>query len=1050
MKLKKLMYQYRCLGIFAVLVLLFCPAIAQNVSVNGTVVDESRNPIIGANVIVAGNKTIGTITDINGYFEFSVPANSTLEVSFIGYKSKNIKLSGKTSYNIILSEDTERLDEVVVVGYGTQKKVNLTGAISVISNEEMQTTKSQDARNMLTGKIPGVRIVQNTSEPGNFTGNFDIRGYGAAPLIVVDGVPRGNFERIDPNDIETISVLKDASAAIYGVRAANGVVLITTKKGSKSEKAKVEYNMYYGIQTPAEILKPVGVIERMTLYNEKSMRNLTDPRLTYTDEDFAPYLNGEKVSTDWYAETIKNIAPQQQHNVSVSGGSEKIDYFVNFGFMDQDGFFKSNSLNYKKYNFRANLNAQVTDNLKVGVKLGTIIDNRKSQYIDSWSIFKWLWTANPEEPVYQNNTYPYYTQFPSDRQNVVAATDTDVSGYNYNRRQILNSTFNAEYSIPGVKGLKIKGLFSYDRTITDNERWKKEYNEYRYSEATNEYTAYPRQSPTHLQRYYGNSWSTLWQASINYDNVFSESHHVSGMLLYEENHSVGDNINAERDFTIPLPYLFAGNSVNQIGTANASGLTEFANKALVGRFNYDYKGKYLAEFLFRYDGSSKFPVNKRWGFFPSASIGWRMSEESFIKDNISFIDNLKIRASYGKLGDDGAAAYQFLTGYNYPNTSGAISNNIPVGYIFDGSIVNTLGFRAVPNMNITWYTIKTLNLGLDADLWKGLLGITFEIFQRDRDGLLANRLATVPGSFGSTMPQENLNSDRVKGVELELRHRNKISGFSYYINGNISLTRTMNVFREMNPAGNSYANWRNASNINRYNDIWFGYGANGRYTSYDQIANSDVFVGNSTLPGDYIYEDWNNDGTIDDNDRYPIATTVGGSAWQDKRNYPLMNFGLILGGDWKGLDFNMTFQGAAMSYVSYGEQLSAPLAFDGNALELFMDRWHPVNPKQDPYDPSTEWIEGYYSYGGTTPDKDSGFSIQNGSYLRLKTMEIGYTLPKHLLKPLRIQNLRLFVNGYNLFTITGVKGVDPERPTQLYGYMYPLNKSYNFGASLTF
>ena len=328
-------------------------------NISGQVVDELGEAIIGANVTVVGNKSLGTITDIDGNFTLTVTEGAILEVSYIGYVNKKVNVDKNTNYRIVLKEDAEQLDEVVVVGYGTQKKVNLTGAVSAITNEE--------------------RVIQKTSEPGEFTNQFDIRGFGS-PLIVVDGIPRGDLQRMDPNEIESISVLKDASAAIYGVRAANGVVLVTTKKGEKN-KPKIEYNMYYGIQTPAEMLEPVGAVERMTLFNEKSMRNLTNPQLTYSDEQIGAYLNGTLKSTDWYGAVIRNTAPQQQHNVSLSGGSEKMDYYINFGYTDQEGFFKSKALNYDRYNLRMNLNAEVAKNLKASVKMNGIIDNKERQYL---------------------------------------------------------------------------------------------------------------------------------------------------------------------------------------------------------------------------------------------------------------------------------------------------------------------------------------------------------------------------------------------------------------------------------------------------------------------------------------------------------------------------------------------------------------------------------------------------------------------------------------------------------------------------------------------
>ncbi|WP_300704850.1 TonB-dependent receptor [Bacteroides sp.] len=1041
-------YTWWCM--LMVFLMVFAPIQAQNVrSISGQVVDDKGEPIIGANVTMVGNKSLGTITDIDGNFSLKVPGGATLDISYIGYVTRKVKLDNKVTYSIVLQEDSEQLDEVVVVGYGTQKKVNLTGAVSAIDNEELAATKNQNTQNMLTGKIAGVRVIQKTSEPGEFSNQFDIRGFGS-PLIVVDGVPRGDFQRMDPNEIESISVLKDASAAIYGVRAANGVVLITTKKGEKN-KAKIEYNMYYGIQTPAEMLEPVGAVDRMTLFNEKSMRNLTNPELTYSDDQIADYLNGTLKSTDWYDAVIRNTAPQQQHNISMSGGSDKMDYYVNFGYTDQEGFFKSKAMDYNRYNLRVNLNANVAKNLKASIKINGILDSKERQYTPTWEIYKALWRASPNEKIYANDNPEYFQKMSSDALNLLASTDPDVSGYNKTTNKIFQSTMELEYTVPFVKGLKVKGMFSYDNTIADNTIYKKEFNEYNYSPANDTYTAYAMQSPTNLERYYGNSWTTLWQASVSYDNTFATDHHVSGLLLFEEAHNVGDNFRAARDFSIPLPYLFAGNSTNQIGTANANGLTESASQALVGRFNYDFKGRYLLEFAFRYDGSSKFPAEGRWGFFPSASLGWRLSEESFIKDNLSFVNNLKIRGSYGKMGDDVVAAYQFISGYDYPNTAGSKFNNTPIGYFFNGSFVNSLGFRAVANPNITWYTVKTLNVGIDADMWNGLLGFSFDLFKRNRDGLMASRIATIPGTFGASMPKENLESDCTKGLEIELRHRNRIDEVSYGITGNVAITRSLWRYKERTPSGNSYDNWRN-NMTDRYNDIWFGYGSGGRYDSWNQIVNSPIFAGNATLPGDYIYEDWNGDGTIDDMDKYPIATATNASAadFQDKKNYPLMNFGLTLSSSWKGFDVNLTFQGSAMSYVAYGEQLSAPLQFNGNALDMFLDRWRPVDPKQDPYDPSCQWNQGFYAYGGITPDTNSDFSIQKGTYVRLKTAEIGYTLPKRWLAPVGVQNLRVYMNGYNLFTITGVKGVDPERPAELYGYMYPLNRTFNFGASITF
>lgn len=1042
----------RTLSVF-LLAMAISPAWAQTRNITGSVTDENGEPLIGAVVKLANDPKVIASTDLDGNFKLPVSAKGkTLEVTYIGYVTKKVQLTSATTYKIKMTEDATSLEDVVVVGYGTQKKATLTGAVSQITGKDVALTKNQDAKNMLTGKIPGVRVTQNTAEPGEFGyGNFDIRGYGSSPLIVVDGVPRGNLERIDPNEIESISVLKDASAAIYGARGGNGVILVTTKQGAEG-KAKVSYSMYYGIQTPAEVLRPVGSVNRMILSNEKSMRSLTDPRLTYTDEQIDAYRNGTLTSTDWYDAVMASSAPQQQHNVSISGGTKAVKYFMNFGYMDQKGFLKSNDIDYHRYNFRSNLEVEVAKGFTVTTKLGAIIDTRERPYTDVWQIFGNLWRSVPDQSVYANGNSQYLQKPDQDIMNPVASMSIDQSGYKNNHNKIISSSFEGKYDIPWVKGLQLKAMFSYDNTIRDNATWQKEYNEYTYDAATDTYTKYPKNGPNKLTRSYNNNWSTLWQAAVSYNNKFGD-HSVSALALYEETYSKGDDISASRYFSLQIPYLYAGDAEDQVGTGG--NLSEVARRAIVGRVNYDYAGKYMVDFSFRYDGSSIFNKGHQWGFFPSVSGGWRISEEKFIKDNLKFVDNLKLRASYGEMGDDSAANWQFISGYNYPNTSGGIYNNYPKGYVFDGSVVNSLGFRSAPNPNITWYKIKTANIGIDLTLWRGLLGVTAEVFQRDRSGLLATRNATVPGTFGSTLSQENLNSDRTKGFELELTHYNHIGKLNYYARANMSLTRTQRRYIERNPSGNSYANWTSTSNTNRYNDIWFGYSGNGRWQDFNQIANSPTYgMGNgqnSTLPGDYIYEDWNNDGVIDANDKHPIATTISqGSDAKDKRNYPLMNFGISLGGDYHGFDVAMTFQGAAMSYVAYGDQLASPLGWNGNALEYFMDRWHPTDPKADPYDPNNTWIAGTYAYGAKTADVNSTFAIQKGDYIRLKTAEIGYTFPKRWTTKVGIQSLRIYVNGYNLFTITGVKGMDPEKPAQLYGQMYPLNRTYNFGANVTF
>jgi TonB-linked SusC/RagA family outer membrane protein len=525
---------------------------------------------------------------------------------------------------------------------------------------------------------------------------------------------------------------------------------------------------------------------------------------------------------------------------------------------------------------------------------------------------------------------------------------------------------------------------------------------------------------------------------LNYNRRFAEKHQVSGLLLFVEEYNKWDSFYAQREIMVNSEYLFAGEDKNQL--ANMEGIGERTARGLVGKFNYDYLGKYIAEFSFRYDGSSKFPKESRWGFFPAASVGWRISEEGFIKNNYNFINNLKIRASYGKLGDDRSAG-------NYPSTivGYALEPN-ETGWIFGGNLVNGALPTAIPNPNLTWYTSKTADLGLDMDLWNGKLGLTFDYFNRNRSGLLATSLDLIPGTVGANLPQENLESDRTFGYELSLTHRNKINDFNYFINAQVSSTKSQFVNRVESKAGNSYDNWRNRYS-NRNKDIWWGKEYAGQFGSYEQIYNHPTLVSSGTLPGDYYYQDWNGDGVINDADNHPIATY----------NMPLINYGFTLGGSWRGLDLTMNFQGAAKVYVQYSEVLAGPLQFDGGALTQFLDRWRPVDAGADLFNPSTQWFAGYYPSTGSAMAEGTR-AVQNASYLRLKTLELGYSLPQQWLKTLKIKNLRIYASAYNLLTWTGLKYTDPEHPGSAGGsssgdidvYKYPINKTYNIGASIKF
>lgn len=1025
------------------------PAVVQQNgrTIKGLVKDATGETVIGANVVIKGT-TNGVITDIDGNFILSnVPDNAILQISYIGYLTQEIPVKNQNSFQIILKDDTQKLDEVVVVGYGTQKKVTLTGAVSSVNSDDIITTKNENAQNMLTGKIPGVRVMQKSSEPGSFNNNFDIRGMGN-PLVVIDGVPRDNMTRLDANDIETLTVLKDASAAIYGVRAANGVVLITTKKG-KTGHVELEYSGNVGWQNPSGSVKSASAADWMTLKNERAMHNVNGGSLVYSLDEIEAYRNGTKQGTDWWSEVMRPLAPQTQHTISANGGNEKTHYYMSAGYLYQESFLRSKSLDYDRFNVRSNITSKITDRLTVDLNMSGIMDQKDQPYENSDWIIRAMQRCPATQPVYANGN-PEYLQYGwIEGTNPVAMMDADQVGYKKYNNKWFQTSLQATYDIPYIEGLQAKGMFSYDYQIADNKLYKKAYNLYEYDDATEKYAAKEINSPSTFRREHYTKQAWLYQVSLNYNRMFAEKHNVSGLLLLEGSRRDGDNFFAQRELALGLDQLFAGNTENQEGNMStnydrenpaARDLYKEANLGLVGKFGYDYMSKYLAEFSFRYDGSSKFGTGAQWGFFPAGSVGWRISEESFWKDSkLSFISNAKIRASYGKMGDDNASNYQFVTGYTFP--AGGDNNRLPGGYVFDGKFVSSAANKGIANQYITWYIAKTLDLGIDLNAWNGLLGISADYFNRERTGLLAKRNLSLPAIVGAELPEENLNGDVARGFELEVSHYNRIGEFGYNLKGIFSYTRIKTTHEERSKAGNSYKNWRDNNN-DRYQNIVWGYGDGGRYESYQDIANSDIYTGYGTLPGDYKYQDWNGDGIISDLDKYPIAY----------ENRPLINFSLNIGADWKGFDLNLLFQGAAMQYNRYIEQLREPMwGHDfSNALAYFMDRWHPADPTANPYDPSTEWIPGTYAYTGTLADEWSSYNVHNSSYLRLKSAELGYTFPKQWLAKTGIKNLRLYVNGYNLFTIKGVE-FDPEHSgNDSWGNLYPLNRTFSVGVNVKF
>jgi TonB-linked SusC/RagA family outer membrane protein len=1004
-------------------------------NIQGIVLNEQGLPVSNVSVMVKETR-LGTTTDSTGRFAVIAKTGQTLIFSIVGYASTEIVLKNEELVTITLTSATTSLEDVVVVGYGARKKATLTGAVASVTGKQIVTTKNENVQNMLTGKVAGLRVIQNSSEPGSFDNALDIRGLGT-PLVIIDGVPRNNITRLNPTDIESISVLKDASAAIYGVRAANGVILITTKKGKKGQ-LKLEYNGVYGLQFPSRLPKPVGIFDYMTLVNEQRMHNINGGTPLYTEADFEAYRNGTKVAANWQDAIIRKSAPFTQHDISASGGTDNASYFVSLGYMTQDAIFKSDDVSYERYNLRSNLSIKVSKGLTFDVNMNGILDQKDQPYISPWYVFRSLWYQPPVQNIYANNNPAYFNNVPSNL-NGVAHSRSDVNGYMILKNKWFQSSVSLNYDLPFVKGLSVKGLYSYDFNDNNNKIYMKAYNLYNYNASTNTYTPVPQQTPATVRREYAEFPSTLAQASVNYSRTFADKHNITALLLYERNTRSGDNLHAQRELSLAVDQLMAGNSTNQIGNLSTGNLYKTINASYVGRLAYDYKGKYIAEFTFREDGSSKFAPDEQWGFFPAGFVAWRVSEENFFKNvsALSFINNLKLRGSYGVTGDENASTYQFITGYNYP--VGGSATGLPGGSVFDGVFVSGVQSKGLPNPAISWYTAKMLNLGIDVQAWKGLLGFTFDYFERERTGLLATQALTLPDVVGVGLPQENLNGDLSKGFDFEVSHENRIGKFNYNFRGVFGYTRTMNTTRVVARAGNSYLNWNNSTyTADRWNNLYWGYGSNGQFQSYDQIVNNPFYVPRNTVVGDYIYEDWNGDGQISSQDNHPISVA----------GLPMITYGFTIGASYQGFDLNMTWNGAGKVYVSYFEQLNTPLWAGGGALEQFMDRWHPADPKADPYDPNTVWVPGHFAYTGTVPYTNTLANASSAAYLRLKTVELGYTLPQRFFKRNGLKGLRVYANAYNPVTFTKLKFLDPEHPSSQFGYLYPLDIKLTFGLNI--
>jgi TonB-linked SusC/RagA family outer membrane protein len=1019
------------------------------VTVQGVVLESGKDAMPGVNVIEKGT-TNGTVTDTDGKFSINVAdENAVLIFSFIGYISQDIPVKGQTQITVNLEADVATLSEVIIVGYGEQKRESLTGAISKISNKEIQTTTHTSLAQKLQGKVAGLNIRQNSGQPGDFNNSINIRGFGE-PIYVIDGIRReggSEFQRLNANDIESITVLKDASAAIYGLGAANGVILVTTKKGTG--KPTFNYSFVMGAMTPTDMPEMANAAQYVQMYNDAQLfRPGGTPYLP--KEEIQKYIDGAPgyESTDWYGLTMKDYATQVQHNLSASGGNEVTKYFISLGYVKEGGLLKSEDMGYRRYNLRVNLTTKLANNLEGQFLLAGRADKRWEPGENFFNIFKGTRVTLPTEKPYANNTPGYYAPVLS-TQNPLALSERDLTGYNEGATRNFQSSIALTYTVPFVKGLSLKGLASYDANNYQGKGLYKPYNLYTYDEdAENPYVKVPQRAGTgNINNYNSNTNAVTLQGFIMYSNQFAQKHNVSGTFVIEQNQWNERWSSVKRYYT-------GFYTKDQIRFADRQGMendgleNQSANLSYIGRFNYDYKGKYLAEFAFRYMGSHAYAPSNRWGFFPVGSVGWRVSEEKFM-ERFDFLSNLKLRGSYGMVGQPAGGPYQHVAGYvigsggSYEFTEGAL----------------TTGVSAPPIVNeeLSWETATTIDVGFDLGVFEDKLALEFDGYSRNLEGIPARRNVSLPNTFGSELPEENLNSQITKGFEFTLTYRNKFKDFTYAISGNFNYARTQNVYVERGGFLNSYDQYRSGA-ADRWNDIEWGYSYMGQFQTEDELRYAPMQNGDQgnirkELPGDFRYKDLNNDGVIDGQDEAPIFYD----------GTPKMHYGVNLNAGWKGFDLNILLQGAAKYTLYFSEVYAEVFAFRGNTPAYFFDRWR----KADPYDPDSEWVPGKWPASRTVETvgrmyAESSQWRKDASYLRIKSVELGYTVNHDRLKTVGISSLRLYVNGFNLYTFADpfVKPFDPEKlegngdPNapgyNRAGFTYPVIKSYNFGVNVSF
>ncbi|TDO22903.1 SusC/RagA family TonB-linked outer membrane protein [Pedobacter duraquae] len=971
------------------------------ITIKGKITERNGGSTVPGTSIKIKGQQGGTSSDANGNYSLTTKPGDILVFSSIGYESQEIAVTRQTTVNISFIPSTEGLDEVVVVGFGTQKKVNLTGAVSSISSKDLIVRPVGQASAALQGLAAGVTVTQSSGQPGADAGNIRIRGIGtlldANPLVLIDGV-EGSINALDPNIIENVSVLKDAaSASIYGSRAANGVILVTTKR-AKNNQLSVNYNGYSGFQDPTNLPKMVNAIDHMVLTN-----------LAYTNTGKAPLYSDALIqayrdnpgntdlypNTDWQKEVLTGSGFMQSHFISINGGGEKIRFLTSAGFFDQKGIIENSG--FRRFTLRNNADVRFSDKLSLKVDLQLLAANSLEPGPGTSAVFHWM-NRIPANQAFRYSNGNWGEGW--NGSNPVAFTTKD-GGFQKNSSP--SAQLNATLTYQPLKWLKADLTAAPRYSQSEDNNFNRAVVTYK-QDGTVAYTA-PALST--LTRSLSHSYYNNYRATVTADQAVGD--HTFKVLVGASREDYrNDGFSAFRDnFVLPdYPVLNTGSSANQQTTGSAA---EWALQSFFGRINYDYKQKYLLEINGRYDGSSRFAEGHKYGFFPSVSAGWRISQESFMQPVKDVINDLKIRASWGELGNQNIG--------NYPFTSSIASGSYTIGK----QIVNIAALNTLANSGISWETTAMTDFGLDFTILKNLSFTGDYYIRRSRDILYT---LDIPLTVGLAAPIQNVGVVTNKGYELALSYRNNIRDFKYDISVNFSdvINRVVDL-RGVNRSALTVS--REGSSINSL----FGLQAEGLFQSDAEAAAHATQFG-ITKAGDIKYKDQNGDGVINDADNVIIGSTI-----------PRYTYSASLNASYKGFSIAAFFQGVGKADGFLYQQGIMPFFNGGTVQEQHKDNWTPTN---------TGAAFPRLAFSETNNEKVSSFWVKDASYLRLKNLQIGYSLPARIASKLSTSSIRVFVNGQNLFTKDHFwKGYDVEAPVGR-GDVYPQVKTYTVGLDVNF